>query len=205
MIKGNEKAKKIEIFLVICLLLVGVLTFFSYPGITGHVSSDLNTQKVDLMIEESQVFEITADSKYPFYITSFRLSGSFMGDGASEIYLDNGQGQQLLVFSNIREKQTGMGGLTGITAKVIGADESFNEIGPEKYLVLIPGDAVNQNPINKPGEDEEIFEGGFESECDDTCFIEMEMSQDLSYNLIFKMEQRTKIHLTKIQYMIKEE
>ena len=202
---NKEQIKKVEIFAVICLLLVGVLTFFSYPGLTGHVSSDISTQSVDFLINQSQLFEITTDSVSSFHITSFRLSGLVIGDGIAEIYLDNRQGQWLLVFNNIRDKSGGMEGLTGITAKVVGTDIDLNEIDPEKFLIVKPLNIINQGPINKPEEGQEVFDGAFESECDETCFIDMEMNHNLGYNLIFRVEPGVKIHLTKVQYIVKEE
>ena len=64
---NKEKLRKVEMFVVICLLLVGALTFFTQGGITGHVSSDLSTTEVDLLIPQSQVFELTTNSPESFY------------------------------------------------------------------------------------------------------------------------------------------
>ena len=202
---NKETVKKLEMFVLVCLLLVGALTFFSYPGITGHVSSDLSTQKVDFKIDQSQLFELTTNSLGSFYITSFRISGSIVGEGVVEVYLDNGKGQQLLVFNNIRNIETGMGGLTGITAKVVGSDQTFNEIIPQKTILIKPTTFINQNPSIELLADEKTINEGFDAECDESCFIEMEMNNDLGYSLIFLIEPGTELYLTKIQYMIKEE
>ena len=170
----HKKFKKIEISIAICLFLVGALAFFSYPGITGHVASDLNTQQVNILIDESQLFELTTDSIEQYYITSFRLSGSVMGEGVAEAYLDNGRGQQLLIFNNIKNKETGMGGLTGITAKVVDEgfeEQEFNEVAPAKTLKITSAEVISQNPISKPGEEQKTFDGEFDTKCIDTCFI----------------------------------
>jgi hypothetical protein len=205
---SHDKLKRIEISIAICLFLVGALAFFSGPGITGHVASDLNTQPVNILIDESQLFELTTDSIEPYYITSFRLSGSVIGEGAAEAYLDNGRGQQLMILNNIKNKETGMGGLTGITANVVGEgseEQGFNEVAPQKTLKITPAEVLRQNPVNRPDEGQSAYSGEFDTACVDTCFIEMEMSKGLGYNLVFRVEPGTKIHLTKIQYTIKED
>ena len=199
----HEKLKKIEVGVAICLLLVGALTFFSYPSITGHVSSDLNTQLVDFMIDESQLFEITTDSVEPFFITSFRISGVFIGNGIVEAYLDNGRGQQILIYDNIREKKADSG-LGLITGGVIGEEVEFEEVLPEKTLRIKPAEVLSENIKIQLKKGEETFSGEFDSQCIESCFIEMEMAQDVGYNLIFRVESGTKVHLTKIQYTIRD-
>ena len=201
---NHEQLKKVELFIVICLLLVGFLTFFPRIGLTGHVSTDLSTQHVDINIAKSQIFHITTSDAESFNIVSFKISGEIIGDGIAEVYLDNGQGQELLVFNNVKLKETGIGGLTGITAKVIGVEEQFEEVQPEKVLLIKPGEIIDNMLLTKPTEEEEVFNGNFESECDETCFIEMELNAQLGYNLIFKLEDGTSVHLTKIQYIVKE-
>jgi len=206
--KSHDKLIKLEVGIAICLFLVGALAFFSGPGITGHVASDLNTQPVNMLIDESQLFELTTTSTETFHITSFRLSGTIIGDGIAEAYLDNGRGQQLMIFNNIKEKEKGMSGLTGITAKVVGEgteELELIEVPAKKTLLIKPAEVLNQNPISSPTEEQALFDGEFDSKCTDTCFIEMELGPGLGYNLIFRMEPGTQIHLTKIQYTIKEE
>jgi hypothetical protein len=197
----RDKLRKIELFVAVCLLLVGMLTFFSYPGITGHVPTDLSTQKVDFMIDKSQILEMTTTSAEPFYITSLLISGEVEGDGVVEVYLDNGQGQQLLVFSNIRDKAKGLKGMTGITTHAVNVAEE-EKTGTK--LMLTPAGFTEQSPAANLTEEQEVFNSGFEGGCVDTCFIEMEMAKELGYNLIFKIESGTKLHLTKIQYTVRE-
>jgi hypothetical protein len=207
--ESHDKLIKIEVGMAIVLFLVGALAFFSGPSITGHVASDLNTQPVDMLIDESQLFELTTASPESFHITSFRLSGKIIGNGIAEAYLDNGRGQQLMILNNIKEKEQGMGGLTGITAQVVGetSNEEIEliEVPAKKTLVIKPAEVISQNPVSRPNEEQTLFKGEFDSRCIDTCFIEMEMGEDIGYNLIFRLEPGTQIHLTKIQYTIKED
>lgn len=196
----HNKFQKLEVSILISLLLVGALTFFSYPGLTGHVSSDLSTQIVDFLVDQSQVFEISTDSGQ-FYIKSLRLSGEIIGEGVAEIWLDNSEGQRLLVFSNIREKDSGISSLTGITAKAVAVGDEIKEDPVfEKKITLTASDYLNTGPATQIAKGQETFNGAFESECIDTCFIKMRMNKELRYNLIFRLESGTEIRLTKIQY-----
>ena len=202
--KTNETIKRIEIITVICLLLVGALTFFSVPGITGHVSSKINSQPVDFLVDQSRLFELTTNSDDSFYITSFRISGKVIGDGIAEIYLDNGLGQQLLVFRNIEESFE-RGGMGLITGNYVGAEQEFEEEKPEKTIIINSAEFLEIKPnLNFDREKYSSFNGGFDSACEQSCFIEMEMNRNTGYNLVFKIEEGTAIHLTKIQFTMKE-
>ena len=109
-----NKLQKIEITIAV-LLVLGLTAFLiGNPNITGFLSLDFVMQDLNLTLSQSQNYIITSTNPEPFTLTSFKISGEMIGDGRVEIYIDNGQSQQLLVYRNVKQKQRGMALITGM-------------------------------------------------------------------------------------------
>jgi len=205
--KTKHKIKQAEIIAAVLLLFVGFAFLFQKPTVTGHVTAKINTQPLDITIEKSQIYSISTKSKESFIISSIKLSGEVIGDGQAKIYINNGE-QNLLVYSNIIEKSHGFDSITGlgkITGNVVSIErEEDSNKEDEKRLILKPIADLKESMLDVLKEYETIKSGEFIDACVDTCFIEMEMASDLSYKLIFVVENNTKIRLNKITFTIME-
>ena len=192
---GN-KLTQVEVIAAVLLILLLSLFLFKAKGITGFVSYDFAIQDLDMTIDRSQSYVLTSGSEKPFDLTSFKLGGEVLGDGVVEVYLDNGKGQELLVFRNSRAVGSGMQKITGMAVEGEEPQEG-------RWLLLSPmqGSASDEPPRRLPP-DEEPVSGVFSNECGDTCFISMELSNELSYELIFRIEPGTVLGLDNIIYTI---
>lgn len=200
----RKKIYGIEITAAVVLILFGVISIFPNPGITGYVSIEIKTQEIDLTIANSQSYILTTNSKEPFYLTSLQFSGEVIGDGSVKVYVDNGQGQKILIFSNIIKKDKGLDSITGmnkITGGVVGTDQGTQE---EYYLVIEYLENIEEEP-GEIAEDKELAAGNFKNKCVDTCFIEMLLSEEIGYQLLFYVEEGTILRLDEIVYNIRKD
>lgn len=199
----QSKFHKYEIIGALVLLLVAVISFFPNPGITGFVSVDTKTQKVNLTIMNSQSYILSTNMQQPFYLTSLKISGQVIGKGKANVFLENGKGQKVLVYSNQVKKEKGLSVITGmdkITGKVIGS----NSESEGDYLVI---DFLENNE-NLPGgiqKDEELVFGEFNERCEESCFIEMLLNQGVSYQFLFNIEEGTILYIDKIIYSMRKD
>ena len=106
--KKRNKLTQIEIILAVSVVLVLVLSFFPDLSITGHAFMNPYSQELDMVITESQSYVLTSDKINPFQLISFRLSGNVAGEGQVEITLESAAGQELLVYSNVKERSKGL-------------------------------------------------------------------------------------------------
>ncbi len=208
--KENNTFRKIQLFAAISFLMVSVLLFFNNPGITGHVTADFRSQVLNMEIEKSQSFLLNTNTDEPMYINSIRLTGEVIGQGSVEIYIDNNQGQRVLVYDNVKKKSKGLSSVTGM-AVAPGQDAEIDdrdvqESDQEQKLILLNqlGTFEWDGGLSL-AEDEEFFEGHFKNKCFDTCFMEMQLSKTNSYEMIFNIEPGTKLMLNKITYTLKGE
>ena len=96
-----ESHKELIYFELIVLVFVfGLLATFTSTSMTGYLSVDMIKQNVDLTIDHCQDFIFTSSSEDEFSLNSLGLSGKVIGSGVVEVYLENGQGQELLVYTN---------------------------------------------------------------------------------------------------------
>lgn len=197
----KEKFKKIQLGVAISLLLVCTLMLFKNPSILGHYSADFKTQTLDIIIDKSQSYALTTTSQEPLYITSLRVSGEVIENGNVEIFIDNNAGQRLLVYKNIKKIEQGLAAVTGMAV----GPESIE--GPEqKMLLLKPLSQIAWNGAEiSLSEEEEYVSGPFKNKCVDTCFIEMPLSSEFTYKLIFNIEPGTKLKINRIIYTLKDE
>ncbi len=195
--KTKDRLHRLELLVVVSLALIvgGVFlinqtdfsSFFDSNNlVTGFVSSDVITENLDLLIEQSQDYNLdTIDS---FRLTSLRLTGSVEGEGVVKIFLEDSIGGRSLVYTNVREKKNG----NLITGMVV-ADPKAVSIG------LNPGEI--KTPISEAvGENEEIIGEVFYNECMDTCFMSIDFSPENSNKLVFQLSQGTKLRINKLSY-----
>ncbi len=198
----HNTIRKVQVFLAVSLLFVAVLFLFKDPGITGHFSADFRSQILDLEIGQSQKFLLSTNSEEPIYISSFRITGEVIGDGSVKVFIDNNAGQRILVYENIMKKEQGIPTITGMA--IAGPD--IAEAIEEKLILLRLLEEIEfVNTGLSLSADEEHLEGTFNNKCVDTCFIEMPLSTDSSYELIFNIQPGTKLKLTKITYTLKND
>jgi hypothetical protein len=196
-----DKLTKIELSAAVALVLGLSLYLFGSPNITGFLTLDLVMQDLDIVLTESRTYSLSSSAPDPFILTSFKVSGKITGNGRVEVYIDNNQGQQILVYKNIKQKNRGMGHITGLLTR--GEKMTENEKArQETYLVINPSEAIQNPELQEITEKEEIISGVFSNECSESCFIKMEISNDTVYDLIFKVEPGTTLKIDKIFYTV---
>ena len=176
-------------------IFVGDTSNPAIPKITGFVSTDLAVQALDIEIDKSQVYTLRSDSVDPIHLSTFRLSGSVIGDGMVQIFLDDGE-KELLIYSNVKKREGGMALITGMATGAGGAPA--DQVG----LVLEPGNSIDDVPVKQLTETEELTSGSFENECAETCFVSIELSNTKSSQLIFKVEPGTILKINEIVYTL---
>lgn len=200
----KQTLKKAQFFVAVSLLLVSVLVLFNNSGITGHFSADFKSQFIDISIEQSQSYIITSTSNEPIKLSSFRLSGDITGNGYVYIFIEDSAGVRYTVYENVREKEEGLPEITGMSILPdVRADEP-EETEDEKLLMLVPLENVEWEKTRELKVNEEYISGQFENKCSQTCFIEMDLSSENTYKLVFMIQPRTRLELTKIMYSLNE-
>jgi hypothetical protein len=195
----KNNLKKVQLFVAVSLLLFSTLFLFRTPGITGHVTADFRSQPVDITIEQSQVYSIKTSNPEPVSVSSLRMSGITSGGGSVEIYVQDQAGQKYLIYKNVREKERGLPGITGMA--VARAEEPVEE----SLILMVPESVIEWESELSLSQTEEFVSGPFNNKCIDTCFMEMVLSEGASYNLIFMVEPGTKVNINKIIYTLKDE
>jgi hypothetical protein len=195
-----------------------LLTFlFSFPlnnfKITGYVLGVNQTayiEEMDLFVDGSQSYVLATEKI--LNLKSFMLSGEVLGDGRVEILLDNGKGEQYLVYENIEETpEMPEGGfpITGITGRAITSKalaEEDNEVEKQvAWIVVQPKKDVIEYEFTPLKENQEIIHGEFFSECSETCKIQENVFNSQSYSLIFRLEKGTSVKITRMRYTLYEE
>jgi len=205
---NKKKFYGIELTVAVVLILFGIISLIPNPGITGYVSVELKAQEINLTIANSQIYILTTNSEEPFYLTSLQLTGEIIGDGIVKAFVDNGQGQKILIFSNIIEKGKGMESITGITGmdaitgNVVGTDQEIQNEGD--YLVIEYLENIEEE-LGEIAEDERLVAGNFKNKCAETCNIQMLLNEETGYQLLFYVEERTILKIDKIVYNIKKD
>ena len=218
---------RLEIMVAIIGVFMIAMSLLPPPSLTGYVTG-LNTtfymQELGLTIDSSNSYTLTTLDG-DLHLSSFMLSGEVFGDGRVEILLDNGKGQQYLIYENVkRQKEFKTRNLiTGISAGITGkavsgtiedeytSNESETDVneakeGTEKigtFLAITPKKLLHYEftPLNKG---DEILKGLFYSECTETCEIPRFMFYSDSYELIFRLESGTSIRIDELKYTLYE-
>ncbi|MCK4589616.1 MAG: hypothetical protein KAT77_04175 [Nanoarchaeota archaeon] len=188
-LKNKHTWHQIELTVAIVLSLVIILSFFR-PTITGFVSAGTYSQNLDLVLDKSTIFLISAPELVE--VTSFKLTGEV--EGAAKIYLDNMEGQRLLVYENLEKPKKGLGLVTGMA---IGGSFAGTHYTGEKILEITQLDGFEEYvEFDKSGK--QVKNGPFEEACQETCFIKMEVNPEKEYKLIVLLEEGTCLKLEEV-------
>ncbi len=184
-----------------------VSTGTDVPGIVGFVPVEIKSQPIDLVAEEPTSFVLFSDKQEQFALTSLRLSGTVTGEGRAEILLDNGRGQELLIYSNIKQKKGNL--ITGmsVTSEEEGAplpeDVPINEVAEGQAWIKITEEAgLDERPAEQLGEDKKAVQGEFQHACLDTCYMNMKMREGLYYMLKVRVDPGTKVKINELKYTL---
>jgi hypothetical protein len=137
---GLKNIYKLEIFAAIVgIFAVGMLLLPTPVTFTGYVSGlnlTIYSQNLDVLVDGSQSYTLATEGNN-LNLESFMIDGEVVGKGRVEILLDNGKGQQYLVYENILKKPDFSGphmltGVPSITAGITGNAVSNNGGGRRK-------------------------------------------------------------------------
>jgi hypothetical protein len=216
----KNKLLVIEVMLALVLLVfIGAFaldTFFptaavpvntGAPGIVGFVPVEIKSQLISLVATEPTSFVIFSEREEQFELTSLRISGEVIGTGRAEIVLDNGLGQELLLYSNIKQKQGNM--ITGMAVRGGGEplpeDAEIKHIDPSQaWFKIAPNEdlEVAERPTEELGDDKQAVAGEFQHSCVDTCYMNMKMKLGLYYTLKVKLDPGTEVRINELKYML---
>lgn len=220
MVESHTKNKMLTIEL---MLAVGVLIFVgaiaidrAFPTaqvpagsggtqIVGFVPVDIKSQPIDLTAETSSAFILFTEKEEQFELTSLRLTGEVTGSGRAEIILDNGLGQELLIYSNVRQKTGNM--ITGMAVNEQGeplpADAKITNVTTPSAWMLITKDkdkTVEGSQTSLEGKRTES--GLFQHSCVDTCYMNMKMQKGLYYRIKVRLDPGTSVKINEMKYML---
>ena len=198
--KFKERFHRIEVLLLVGLLVVvvGVISIQvvdferEVPLFGGYVSAESIAQDLNSELHQSQMFDFLINEE-SFRFTSVRLNGFVEGEGPVQIYLMNERNENLLIYTNVKEK-SGSGDL--VTGLVAG--EGQNEDDSQNF-VLAQGQILSQLNV-EPKENEELVEGAFYNECSETCFIDPLFSESANYKLVFYIGENVNLRINKIVF-----
>jgi len=199
---------KLEIFAAIVGIFVMAMFLLPTPlTFTGYVSGlnmTIYSQDLNLIVDGSQSY--TMASEINLNLKSFMLDGEVTGNGRAEIFLDNGQGQQFLIYENVEKNPEFKGPhlFTGvpITGKSI---TGFDGVEEKKGMWLA---IQKKQPINYEfaplKESEYLVPGEFYASCAETCNMPQNLFNSNAYGLIFRLEKGTTVKLNAIKYILQE-
>ena len=205
----KDKLRRLEIMSVVTIGFIIIAMFVfpnlkvpvfkdnpAIPKITGYVSADMFSQNLNLEFSESIKYTLSTNSEEQFIISSLRIDGAVKGNGVVKITLVDSSGNSYLIYSNVK-KDIGKGNLiTGMATADIGNTEE-NSISLELTPVEnLPGF------ISTPKKGYSAVSGSFTNECVDTCYIGLSLSKDITYDLLFEIEEDTTLILDSITYTL---
>lgn len=174
--------------------------------IVGFVPIEIKSQQIDITAEKPSAFVMFSEKEEPFDITSFRISGEVEGDGRAEILLDNGLGQELLIYSNIKQKKGNMitGMAVGSQSEPLPENAEIEEVEKDKAWFKISSNAteIDEKPAIDTGSGTEASQGKFKHACSDTCYMNMKMKEGLYYTLKVRVDPGTKVNINELKYTL---
>ncbi|MBW2963945.1 hypothetical protein KY363_00660 [Candidatus Woesearchaeota archaeon] len=220
MVESHSKNKMLMIEL---MLAIGVIVFvgaiaidrtFPTPQVStdgeavpivGFVPVEIKSQPIDLSAETSSAFILFTEKEEQFSLTSLRLTGEVTGTGRAEIVLDNGLGQELLIYSNIRQKTGNL--ITGFAVDAEGEtlpeDAKITDVDTPSAWMLITKD--KDTSVEGPKTDldgKRTEEGPFQNTCVDTCYMNMKMQKGLYYRIKVRLDPGTTVNINEMKYML---
>lgn len=176
--------RSVEFTVLILAVLVFALVTSNKPGITGFVTTEVHSQKLDIELAESSLVSIESISDSPIRLSSLKLSGEVRGNGLVEIYLTDGNHKKL-VYTNLQKKKKGMieitGRATGGVRVYKKAKLSGSVVRPEGY---------------------EVVQEAFNQACVETCSFD-DGSQKY-YDLEVWVQSGAKVRITELRYSLIE-
>lgn len=201
---------KFEIFAALVGIAIIAMAMLQSPlTFTGYVSGlnlTIYSQDLNVLVDGSQSYTL-ATGDGTLHLKSFMIDGEVIGTGRAEILLDNGKGQQFLVYDNKQKKLDHSGpSITGISAGITG--KSISDIGGVSdqkgiYLVMRPKQAINYEFLPL-AENEEVISGEFYSVCAETCNMPKYTFNSHTYELVFRLEKGTAVKLKEIKYILQD-
>ncbi len=177
------------------------------PGVVGFVPVEIKSQQIELIAKEPTSFVLFSDKSDIFDLTSFRISGEVIGEGRAEIVIDNGLGQELLIYSNVKQKQGNM-----ITGLAVSGDETtplpegaqITDVPTEEaWLRVTPSEyPIKEKPYQELGDNRRADSGQFQHTCVDTCYMNMKMQRGLYYTLKVRVDPGTEVVINELKYML---
>jgi len=176
------------------------------PQIVGFVPIEIKSQPIDLTAQGPTSFVLFSEKSDLFDLTSFRLSGKVVGEGRAEIVLDNGLGQELLIYSNVKQKQGNL--ITGmaVTDDAMPLPEGV-PVNPveesQAWLKISPSDVeLTELPKQDLGNNKQAVTGEFQHRCVDTCYMNMKMQKGLYYTLKVRTDPETEVNINELKYTL---
>ncbi|MFC1741584.1 hypothetical protein ACFL3V_03545 [Nanoarchaeota archaeon] len=176
------------------------------PTVVGFVPIEVRSQPIDLVAKEPTSFIIFSEKEAGFDLSSLRISGSVTGKGRAEIVLDNGQGQELLIYSNVKKRQGNL--ITGMSvtddSKPLPESAKVERLDDSQAWFKITRDEEIQTegPVTALGDDRIAVSGGFEHTCLDTCYMNMKMQKGLYYTLKVRVDPETEVRINALTYIL---
>lgn len=219
MVEEHTKNKVLMIeamFAIMLMIFIGAFALNKYlptaqvptggdvPGIVGFVPVEIKSHPLDITATDSRSFVLFSEKDDHFNLTSLRLSGSVIGEGRAEIVIDNGLGQELLVYSNIKNKQGNL-----ITGMAVGDEEEPLPEGvpivPEEpasaWLKISPEEGtLNEQVSIVLSADKKTVPGEFDHSCRDTCYMNMKMQKGLYYTIKIRLDAGTSVNINDMKY-----
>ena len=219
-----EQHKKNKLLMIEAMLAVGILIFIGAvaldrffptpqvplnsgsPSVVGFVPLEVKSQPIDLFANEPASFILFSEKEEQFDLTSLRISGKVTGDGRAEILLDNGQGQELMIYSNVKKKQGNL--ITGMSvsddSQPLPKSANIQKVDPPQAWLKITKDekVQTEGPVTELGDDKITVAGLFEHTCVDTCYMNMKMQKGLYYTLKVRVDPNTEVNINALTYIL---
>ena len=175
--------------------------------IVGFVPVEIKSQPIEIFADKPSAFLLFTEKENAFNLTAFRISGEVTGTGRAEILLDNGLGQELLIHSNIRQKQgnliTGMAVDDGI-GEPLPKDAKIEPVDANNaWLIIAPQTELQvEGPVTELEDSKRTEAGAFQYSCIDTCYMNMKLQKGLYYLLKIRVDAETNVRINELKYML---
>ncbi|MBW3004968.1 hypothetical protein KY310_04000 [Candidatus Woesearchaeota archaeon] len=201
--KARIRFVKVEFaVLMICLVLLALV--FSRPEIVGYASTNVHSQDLNLVVEQSQRFYLRSLVPEPVHLTSLTISGEIVGKGTVSIYLDNENGRRNIVYKNIKRKDSTHNRITGVS--IMGGSLTGNSIQTEDenpVLDLLEGPVLSGYEFLHPNYN--TVAGEFHHVCVESCLLQARTFEGYRFAIDFFIEPGTKIKIKEIVYTTLED
>jgi len=206
--KARLRWVKAEFALLMFFLLMLAMVF-SKPEIIGYASTNIHSQDLNLILDQSQSFYLRSIGIDKVHLTSLTVSGEVFGEGTSSIYLDNEKGIRHLVFKNMKREDSTNNRITGTSTAesfLSGLSVTANAVPPKEELPildLLEGGTIPGFEPLRPGY--KTIEGQFNHACVDSCLLHGDDFIGDRFRLDFFVEPGTRLVIKEMVYTTLEE